>query len=151
MTDFTDLLASAEAAVTAALGPAPEPVGVPHALRTADNLAGRIDHTLLKPDATADAVGTLCEEAVEHGFASVCVNTRWVPLASERLAGSDVMVCTVAGFPLGAMTPRAKAEEARKRAEAALSEKLTAEEHATVTAALERSLAQLRVKRRRQK
>jgi deoxyribose-phosphate aldolase len=113
MTDFTDLLARADAEVAAALGPAPEPVGGPRALRTADNLAGRIDHTLLKPDATAAAIGTLCDEAVEHGFASVCVNTRWVPLASERLAGSDVMVCTVVGFPLGAMTPRAKAEEAR--------------------------------------
>jgi deoxyribose-phosphate aldolase len=112
MIDLTAVLTRADAAVTAALGPAPEPVGVPQVLRTADNLAGRIDHTLLKPEATDTAIVTLCDEAAEHGFASVCVNTRWVPLAADRLAGSDVMVCTVVGFPLGAMTRRAKAEEA---------------------------------------
>jgi deoxyribose-phosphate aldolase len=113
MTDLIALLARAGEVVTAVLGPASEPVGIPRALRTADDLAGRIDHTLLKPDATAAAIGVLCDEAAEHGFASVCVNTRWVPLAVERLAGTDVMVCTVVGFPLGAMTRRAKAEEAR--------------------------------------
>jgi len=113
MTDYTTLFARADATVTAALGPAPEHVPVPNVLRTSKNLAGRIDHTLLKPDATATAVAALCDEAAQHGFASVCVNTRWVPLAAERLAGSDVMVCTVVGFPLGAMTRRAKADEAR--------------------------------------
>lgn len=113
MTDFTDLRVQADSIVTAALGPAPGHVVVPTALRTSDNLAGRIDHTLLKADATATAVEALCDEADQHGFASVCVNTRWVPLAAERLAGSSAMVCTVVGFPLGAMTGRAKAEEAR--------------------------------------
>ena len=86
---------------------------MPDVLRTSDDLAGRIDHTLLKADATLQAIGTLCQEAKEHGFASVCVNTRWAPTAAEQLAESGVMVCTVVGFPLGAMTRLAKAEEAR--------------------------------------
>jgi deoxyribose-phosphate aldolase len=83
------------------------------AARTSETLAGRIDHTLLKADATLTAIEALCREALDHKFASVCVNTRWVPTAAERLAGSGVMVCTVVGFPLGAMTRLAKAEEAR--------------------------------------
>lgn len=113
MTDYSELIGRAERAVTGALGPAPADVDVPDVLRASDTLAGRIDHTLLKADATAEAITTLCDEAHEYGFASVCVNTRWVPLAAERLAQSDVMVCTVVGFPLGAMTRRAKAEECR--------------------------------------
>ncbi|HEX5144880.1 MAG TPA: deoxyribose-phosphate aldolase [Mycobacterium sp.] len=113
MSDDTDLLTRAQAAVTAALGPAPDVVAVPPVLRTAEQLAGRIDHTLLKADATAAAIATLCDEAAAHGFASVCVNTRWVPTAAKLLAASPVMVCTVVGFPLGAMASQAKAEEAR--------------------------------------
>jgi deoxyribose-phosphate aldolase len=112
MTDFTELRAHADAVVTAALGPAPEHVVVPTALRTSDDFAGRIDHTLLKADATASAIATLCDEADQHGFASVCVNTRWVATAAERLVGSKPLVCTVVGFPLGAMTHRAKSAEA---------------------------------------
>jgi deoxyribose-phosphate aldolase len=77
------------------------------------DLAKLIDHTLLKPDATRDEVVKLCEEARKHRFASVCVNTTWVPLAKALLAGTDVMVCAVVGFPLGAMLPTAKAYEAR--------------------------------------
>ncbi len=77
------------------------------------DLAKMIDHTLLKPDATRDEVVKLCEEARKHRFASVCVNTTWVPLAKSLLAGTDVMVCAVVGFPLGAMLPTAKAYEAR--------------------------------------
>lgn len=73
-----------------------------------------IDHTLLKPEATRDEVVKLCEEAKKHRFASVCVNTTWVPLCKSLLAGTDVMVCAVVGFPLGAMTPSAKAYEARE-------------------------------------
>jgi deoxyribose-phosphate aldolase len=73
-----------------------------------------IDHTLLKPEATRDEVVKLCEEARKHRFASVCVNTTWVPLCKALLAGSDVMVCAVVGFPLGAMSPSAKAYEARE-------------------------------------
>lgn len=76
-------------------------------------LAKLIDHTLLKPEATRDEVVTLCSEAKQHRFASVCVNTTWVPLCKALLAGTDVMVCAVVGFPLGAMAPMAKAYEAR--------------------------------------
>jgi deoxyribose-phosphate aldolase len=78
------------------------------------DLGKLIDHTLLKPEATRDEVVKLCEEARQHRFASVCVNTTWVPLCKALLGGSDVMVCAVVGFPLGAMSPTAKAYEARE-------------------------------------
>ena len=78
------------------------------------DLAKLIDHTLLKPEATRAEVVALCEDARKHRFASVCVNTTWVPLCKALLAGTDVMVCAVVGFPLGAMTPTAKAYEARE-------------------------------------
>ena len=78
------------------------------------DLAKLIDHTLLKAEATRDEVVKLCEEARKYKFASVCVNTTWVPLCKAMLAGSGVMVCTVVGFPLGAMSPTAKAYEARE-------------------------------------
>lgn len=78
------------------------------------DLAKLIDHTLLKPEATRDEVVKLCEEAKKHRFASVCVNTTWVPLCKAMLAQTSVMVCAVVGFPLGAMTPSAKAYEARE-------------------------------------
>ena len=78
------------------------------------DLGKLIDHTLLKPEATRDEVVKLCEEARKHRFASVCVNTTWVPLCKSLLSGTDVMVCAVVGFPLGAMTPNAKAYEARE-------------------------------------
>ncbi|MBP8810473.1 MAG: deoxyribose-phosphate aldolase [Kofleriaceae bacterium] len=77
------------------------------------DLAKLIDHTLLRPDATRDDIVALCAEAKQHRFASVCVNTTWVGLCKSLLAGTDVMVCCVVGFPLGAMTPTAKAYEAR--------------------------------------
>lgn len=75
------------------------------------NIASLIDHTLLKPDATKSQIEKLCEEAKEYKFASVCVNPTWVKFAAEQLKGSDVMVCTVIGFPLGANTPEVKAFE----------------------------------------
>jgi len=78
------------------------------------DLGKLIDHTLLKPEATRDEVVKLCEEARKYHFASVCVNTTWVPLCKSLLAGSGVMVCCVVGFPLGAMSPTAKAYEARE-------------------------------------
>jgi len=78
------------------------------------DMAKLIDHTLLKPEATRDEVVKLCEEAKKHHFASVCVNTTWVPLCKAMLSGTDVMVCAVVGFPLGAMSPTAKAYEARE-------------------------------------
>jgi deoxyribose-phosphate aldolase len=77
------------------------------------DLARMIDHTLLRPDAARDDIVVLCSEARQHHFASVCVNATWVPLCRSLLAGSDVKVCSVVGFPLGAMTPTAKAYEAR--------------------------------------
>ena len=113
MTDHAELFHRANDAVTAALGLAPDDVDIPKVKRDSKTLAGRIDHTLLKAEATQADIEALCAEAMENGFASVCVNTRWVPTAAERLAGSGVMVCTVVGFPLGAMTRLAKAEEAR--------------------------------------
>lgn len=78
---------------------------------TAQQIASMIDHTLLKPEATSAQIETLCAEAYEHQFASVCVNGVFVPLAAKLLADSPVKVCTVVGFPLGAMTPKAKAAE----------------------------------------
>lgn len=76
-------------------------------------LAKLIDHTALKPETTKAQIMQLCKEAKEYGFASVCVNPTWVKLAAELLAGSDVKVCTVIGFPLGANTSAVKAFEAK--------------------------------------
>lgn len=81
------------------------------------NHASKIDHTILKPDAMEAAVQTICEEARKFGFASVCINPSNVKLASELLAGSDVKVCTVVGFPLGATTTRTKAFETQEAIE----------------------------------
>jgi len=78
------------------------------------DLAGFIDHTLLAPDASADDVDKMCSEALEYGFASVCVNPTWVKRVADNLRGSDVATCSVIGFPLGATTPHVKAMEARR-------------------------------------
>lgn len=72
-----------------------------------------IDHTLLAANATTAQIYKLCAEAIEYSFASVCVNSCHVAHCAQLLAGSPVKVCTVVGFPLGAMSTRAKAEEAR--------------------------------------
>ena len=74
-------------------------------------LANIIDHTILKPEATESEVIKLCNEAKEYGFASVCVNPSMVKTAAAELAGSNVKVCTVIGFPLGATTTEVKAFE----------------------------------------
>ena len=76
------------------------------------NIAKLIDHTLLKPEATISQITTLCEEAKQFSFMSVCINPSYVPLCAALLKGSDVKVCTVVGFPLGAMAPESKAFEA---------------------------------------
>lgn len=76
-------------------------------------VAKTIDHTLLKPIATAEQVRELCAEARANKFASVCVNPVWVPLVAKELAGSEVLVCTVIGFPLGANATETKVEEAK--------------------------------------
>ncbi len=75
--------------------------------------AKMIDHTLLKPEATKEQVKNLCEEAVQYGFHSVCVNSSFVYYCAELLKDSDVKVCTVIGFPLGAMSTAGKAAEAQ--------------------------------------
>jgi deoxyribose-phosphate aldolase len=80
-------------------------------------LAAMIDHTLLKPEATEKQIRVLCEEAKAHGFASVCVNPYWVKQAAEWLKGSNVKVCTVVGFPLGATTKESKAFETKNAIE----------------------------------
>ncbi len=75
------------------------------------SLAGMIDHTLLKPDVTSDKIAQLCFEARKYHFASVCVNPTHVKLCADLLRGSDVKVCTVIGFPLGATSAEVKAFE----------------------------------------
>lgn len=70
-----------------------------------------IDHTLLKPEATQDQIEKLCQEAKQYDFASVCVNPYWVPFCKEELKDSDVKVCTVISFPLGATSSASKAFE----------------------------------------
>ncbi len=78
------------------------------------NVAGRIDHTLLKAEATREQILRLCDEAREYSFCAVCVNGRWVSPAADRLEGSSVKVAAVAGFPLGADTTEIKAAQARE-------------------------------------
>ena len=77
-----------------------------------------IDHTVLKPETSVEDVDRLCDECLAHGFFSACVNPVWVSRCVERLAGSDVCVASVAGFPLGASLPEVKGEEARRSVEA---------------------------------
>lgn len=81
------------------------------------SIASMIDHTLLKADATKEQIQKLCQEARENQFASVCVNAYWVPYVAEQLEGSQVMVCTVVGFPLGATTTETKAFETKQAVE----------------------------------
>ena len=85
-------------------------------------IARMIDHTLLKQDASSEAIVKLCAEAKEFHFASVCVNPGFVPLAAKELKGTDVKVCTVVGFPLGATLPESKAYEAKLAIEAGATE-----------------------------
>lgn len=77
-------------------------------------VGGYIDHTLLNPDVTREDIVQLCEEAREHEFASVCINPSWVTLCDELLQDTDVKVCTVIGFPLGATTTSTKVQEAKE-------------------------------------
>lgn len=73
-----------------------------------------IDHTLLKPESTREQIKSLCDEALEYNFKSVCINPFWVSYANDILKDSEVSVCTVIGFPLGANTTSMKATEARE-------------------------------------
>ncbi len=86
------------------------------------NIAKMIDHTMLKADATQETIKRYCDEAREYGFASVCVNTCHVPFVAKELKGTDVNVCCVVGFPLGAMLTAAKAFEAKAAVEAGADE-----------------------------
>lgn len=86
-------------------------VGVESAGGVEPDLAGMIDHTLLKPDATVTEIEKLCDEARKFSFASVCINPGYVSLCAKRLKGSGVKVCTVIGFPLGATATAVKAFE----------------------------------------
>lgn len=86
------------------------------------DIAKKIDHTMLKADATSETIRRYCQEALENGFASVCVNTCHVPLVAEALNGSDVKTCCVVGFPLGAMLTSAKAFEASEAVKAGAQE-----------------------------
>ena len=81
---------------------------------TSDAIARLIDHTVLKPQATEADIVRICREAVEYGFASVCVNPYYVPLVADMVRGSSVLTCTVVGFPLGANMPETKAFETQR-------------------------------------
>lgn len=78
------------------------------------NIADKIDHTMLKADATSATVIRYCREAIQYGFASVCVNSCHAALVSRELSGTGIKTCCVVGFPLGAMSTAAKAFEARQ-------------------------------------
>src|SRR5205814_577090 len=81
---------------------------------TPDQVVKLIDHTLLKPKATTEEIVKLCEETKQFGFYSVCVNPTWVAKARQLLRGTNVKVCAVVGFPLGAQSPEIKTLEARR-------------------------------------
>jgi deoxyribose-phosphate aldolase len=89
---------------------------------TESQIARLIDHTLLKPEASRDDVQKLCDEALEYGFASVCVNPWNVSQAAELLRDSEVRVCSVVGFPLGATLPIVKVLEASEAIKAGAQE-----------------------------
>lgn len=89
---------------------------------SASEMAQRIDHSLLKPEASQAAFDSLCSEAVQYGFKAVCVNSARVAYVYQKVAGSAVAVCSVVGFPLGANHSAAKAFEAQKAIEDGASE-----------------------------
>lgn len=80
------------------------------------------DHTNLHPDASSEDIKVLCEEALEYGFGAVCINSGYIPLAKEILKNSEVDICTVIGFPLGASLPNVKAHEVKQARKAGASE-----------------------------
>jgi len=102
MRELARRAAEPAASPAAAGGPPPAP------------LAGMSDHTILKPDAVRADIVKLAREALQYGFAAVCVNACWVPLVAEILRGSAVKTCAVVGFPLGAMVTELKVAEARR-------------------------------------
>jgi len=105
--EFGQIISAGAERLTTTLGNIPENL----------EIASKIDHTLLKPEATRDEVSQLCFEARKYNFASVCINPTHVKLCKSLLRGSAVKVCTVIGFPLGATTPEVKAFETRQAIE----------------------------------
>jgi deoxyribose-phosphate aldolase len=92
----------------------PSSVSVPVEKLSVAQIAGLIDHTLLKPEATEEQISELCQQALEYHFGAVCVNPAYVALCRKLLHGSDVQIACVAGFPLGATLPEVKAYEAQR-------------------------------------
>src|SRR5581483_8801417 len=88
-------------------------MALPNSSLTPDAIAALIDHTLLRPEATQEDIVRICQEAIEYGFASVCVNSCWVPVIAAELAGTNVKTCATVGFPLGAMSTEAKVAETK--------------------------------------
>ena len=78
-----------------------------------EQLTGYIDHTLLKPTATRENIEQLCNEAIEYGFHSVCINTRWLPLAAELLQNTNIKISGIAGFPLGGDSTKIKVAQVK--------------------------------------
>ncbi len=117
-----DALASVEASRQSPLATAGVLAPVADGDLSPDFVAGLIDHTLLKPEATEAQIRELCHDARSYGFASVCVNPTWIALCRELLNGTTVKACVVAGFPLGAMLPQTKAVEAEQVIEAGAQE-----------------------------
>lgn len=120
---------AASGATASAAPSSAAPAGAPAATTKASapglspaDIARTIDHTLLKPEASREQIEKLCAEAAEHHFCSVCVNATWTAYCARRLRGTGVKVCTVVGFPLGAMDGRAKSFEARGALEAGADE-----------------------------
>lgn len=120
-TSNTTLVAAVEARTRAFIDAYSPSVGAAPSLTRAE-LAKTIDHTVLKADSLIENVDALCDEAKSYGFASVCVNSCWVPRCAEALEGSGVLVCSVIGFPLGAMATEAKTYEAKVAVEAGAAE-----------------------------
>lgn len=89
---------------------------------TSLKIEATIDHTLLKPEATSEQIETLCSEAIQYNFKTVCINPQYIPLALTQLKGSDVEICTVIGFPLGASTTQTKVFETKDAIEKGASE-----------------------------
>lgn len=105
--EFGEIISAGAERLTTTLGNIPDNL----------EMAGKIDHTLLKPEATREEISQLCFEARKYSFASVCVNPTHVRLCKSLLRGSSVKVCTVIGFPLGATTPEVKVFETRQAIE----------------------------------
>lgn len=114
MVELSRLVDNLVSAVRAELREKLEDTDTTAARLTASDLAARIDHTLLKADATPAEIEKLCEEARKHHFATVCVNSSYIPLAARLLEGSKTVPISVIGFPLGACSTASKVFEAQK-------------------------------------